>query len=159
MHGMARNVLFAHVFGHFGFGREVSVRKRIAGQNDHLFPRGFDSPSGHFSKFHHDFLHDFHGVVGRGAIAGNDHQRFVPIRVEQVAGRDRAVINTKIRVFHHLHGKAGGFGFVMDGFGEVNIHVHVVMVAEEVREDGVDGKALKMRQAKEVGSDIGLPVG
>ena len=65
MHGMARDVLFAHVLGHFGFGREVSVRKRIAGQDDHLFARGFDGATGHFSKFHHDFLHDFHGVVGR----------------------------------------------------------------------------------------------
>ena len=76
-----------------------------------------------------------------------------------MAGGDGAVINTEVRVFHHLHGKSGSLGFVMDGLGEVNVHVHVVVVAEEVREDGVDGKALEMRQAEEVGADIGLPVG
>ena len=47
----------------------------------------------------------------------------------------------------------------MNGLGEFDIHVHVVVIAKEVREDGVHRKALKMRQSEKMRADIRLPVG
>ena len=72
---------------------------------------------------------------------------------------DGAVIDSEIGVFHHLHRQSSGFSLVVDRLGEFNVHVHVVVVAEQIGEDGVNGEPFEVVKAQKMGSDVGLPVG
>ena len=75
-----------------------------------------------------------------------------------MAGRDRSIVHPEVWIFHHFDRKPSRFCLVMYGSGQINIHRHVVGVAEQVGEHRIHRKALKMRQAEEMGPHIGLPV-
>ena len=69
-----------------------------------------------------------------------------------------ASIHSKIGVFHHFHRQTCSRCFVVNGLSEFNINVHVVVIAEEIWENGVDGKTFKFWQAEEMRANVGLPV-
>ena len=92
------------------------------------------------------------------AIAADGDDLLVPVRIEQVARGDRAVVDAEVGIAHHLGDYSRLCGMSAHRFGQFDIDVEVVVVTEQVGEDRVDGERLEVRQAEEVGADVRLPV-
>ena len=74
--------------------------------------------------------HDFRRVIMRVSITGNRHDWFVPFWIKKVATGNRAVVDSEIRVGHHLGDNALRMCLIVHRLGEVDVDCEVVIVAE-----------------------------
>ena len=134
---MVVDVFATHILGKRSLSGEMAMRETVTcNENDTLstlFNRLATSPSERSRLF----IHDLNRVIVAVAITTHGHDGFVPLWIQQMAGCDGAVINTEIRIAHHLGDNARLFCQFTHLFGQFDIDFEIVVVAEQIRENRI----------------------
>ena len=153
-------MLLAHVLGRVGLLGEVAVRERVGGEHDRAAAELLDRRPRRLAEHVHlpDLLVRRRLVPVGPAVRGEPDHGEVPGGAQHVQRHDRPVVHAERGVAHGPGQQAALLRLLHDRLGQLGVDGDVVVEAEEVGEDRVDGLAAQVGHGEHVVADRGDPV-